>query len=108
MKSIEEEEMDYKNGRLQKSLGHITIQMVNSSKEAENTGEMADGPLLSQAFSINGKYQISQLHCIKLSTETFDLFKEMIDTRMQYSIEQDLKAIHNTTEALFVWSISYI
>ena len=91
--------MDYKNGRLEKSLGHIVIQIVNSTEEDETTGEMADGPSLSQAFSANGKYQMSQLHCIKLSTETFDSLKGMIDSRMQDSIEQDLKAIHNTSEA---------
>ena len=101
--STEEEEMDYKNGRLEKSLGYIAIQIVNNNtEEDEATGEMADGPSLSQAFSANGKYHMSQLHCIELSTESFDSFKEMIDSRMQYSIEQDLKAIHNTSEALSV------
>ena len=100
IKSTEEEEMDYENGRLKKSLGHIVLQMVNDSKEAESNEEMADGPSLSQTFSANGKYQISQLHCIKLSTATFNSFKEMIDSRMQHSVEQDLKANHNTSEAV--------
>ena len=84
VESTEEEEMDYNNGRLEKSLGHIAIQTGNNTED-EATGEMADGPSLSQAFSANGKYHMSQLHCIELPTETFDSFKEMIDSRMQYS-----------------------
>ena len=61
---------------------------------------MEDEPSWSQAFPTNGKYQMSQLHCTKLSTKTFDSFKEMIDSRRQNSIEEDLKANHNTSEAI--------
>jgi hypothetical protein len=84
----QDEDVQYRSGRLERSSGNATVVVVNNS-----TSDDSD-PLfsLSQAFAASGSYKMELKACRKLEKYTYLAQKRRILSEMrQDSKEEDLK-----------------
>lgn len=99
IESTMQEEIEYRNGQLERSTGNMVIQMVNSSNGLDiNEEENEDGPSLSRAFSASGKYQLELQDCVELSTDSFKSVRNSIKSRMRHSAAEGLKVHLDTSK----------
>lgn len=89
----QDEEIQYRSGRLERSSGNTTIHLVNNSHSD------SDGLSLSRAFAASGSYSMELQTCRKLSQYTYAARKKRILSEMgQDPKEGDLKAMINKSE----------
>ncbi|ORU94288.1 MAG: hypothetical protein A6F71_09225 [Cycloclasticus sp. symbiont of Poecilosclerida sp. M] len=87
--TAQDEEIQYRSGRLERSSGNTMFHPVNAS----DTGTTADTVSLSQAFSATGSYRMELESCRKISQYMFGVQKKKILSEMKKNPQQEsLKA----------------
>ena len=87
--TAQDEEIQYRSGRLERSSGNTMIHFVNES----DTGTEADTVSLSQAFSATGSYNMELKSCSMINQSMFRVQKNKILSEMKKSSkEESLKA----------------
>ncbi len=88
--TAQDEEIQYRSGRLERSSGKASFHLVNDS----NTGTDQDAQSLSEAFAASGSYQMELQTCRMLSRYSFGIKKRRIFSEIEHSSEErDLKAV---------------
>lgn len=87
--TTQDEEIQYRSGRLERSSGNSTVHLVNSS----NSEIDLDTVSLSQALAASGAYRMELQTCRKLGKYAYGVQKRRILSEMgKSSREEDLKA----------------
>ncbi len=101
VESTIQEELEYKEGKLEHSTGYTMIDMVNSSKKDYSDEESLNEqqPSLSQAFSARGQYQLTLQECSEVSKNQSISQKKMMQSRIKHGIKEGLKATINSSKS---------
>jgi hypothetical protein len=85
----QDEDVQYRSGRLERSSGNTTLRLVN-----DTNSDIDDDPgiSLSEAFAASGSYQMELRSCRKLSEYKYVQQKRRIMSEMENIEEEDLKA----------------
>lgn len=94
VESTIQEEMEYKEGKLEHSTGYMMVEMVNTSKEEYSNEESLNDqqPSLSRAFSARGQYELTLQECFEVSKKQRLSQKRMIQSRIKHGIKEGLRA----------------
>ena len=86
--TAQDEEIQYRSGRLERSSGNTMIHLVNESDTVP-----VDTVSISQAFSAAGSYSMELKSCRTIDPYMFDIQKNNIQSEMKNnSMEEGLKA----------------
>lgn len=87
--TAQDEEVQYRSGRLERSSGNASFHLVKNSEADEEPSPMS----LSQAFAATGSYTMELQACRKLSKDAFAVRKRRIMSAISQSLsEESLKA----------------
>ena len=97
-----DEEVEYRNGRLERSSGNSTFNVMNKTdSNAESDGDGSDFSL-SQLFSASGSYLMEVQSCRRLNKYALGLQKKKLFSAMRSdSREEDLGATRD--ESKYKW-----
>lgn len=102
--TAQDEEVQYRSGRLERSSGNATVHLVNNS----NSNIDLDSVSLSQAFAASGSYRMELRTCRKLGKYAYGVQKRRILSEMgQSSNEEDLKATIDKSKRRAKWLYRY-
>lgn len=95
-----DEEVEYRNGRLERSSGNSTFNFVNKTDSSTaDDGEATDFSL-SQLFSASGSYLMEVQSCRRLSKYALGLKKKKLFSAMRSDLrEEDLTATRDESKS---------
>lgn len=91
IETAQDEEIQYRSGRLQRSSGNASFYLVNDTSSDPDLNPMS----LSQAFAATGSYKMELKACHKINKYAYGVQKKRIMSEMKQSPKEDLKAIIN-------------
>ena len=90
----QDEDIQYRSGRLERSSGNTTVHLVNNSHSNSEESQVS----LSQALAASGSYIMELKTCRKLGKYAYGVQKRRILSEMGQCKEEDLKAARDKSK----------
>lgn len=90
--SSTQEELEYRNGKLEYSAGNMVVQVVEDSEDYLNKEEQEGRPSFSKIVSARGRYSLTLHECHEETTTSSSVHKKRVQSNMKHSVVEELKA----------------